>query len=124
MTKLQSSLKLCIEMVKDLEEFERSGSKEAFRKQLREEFVRRSGAASLDEALVTAMTSLVPLLHQTCGPARKRIGRSPKRRKPAPNRLPLWECAKGGAPNPLRRNSEPGAANRWKRYFVRHRSST
>ena len=52
MTKLQSSLDVAIEMLRDLEEFERSGSKEAFRKQLREEFVRRSGAANLDEALV------------------------------------------------------------------------
>jgi hypothetical protein len=46
MTKLQSSLDAAIEMLRDLEEFKRSGSKEAFRKQLREEFVRRSGAAS------------------------------------------------------------------------------
>jgi hypothetical protein len=33
-------------MLRDLEEFERSGGKEAVRKQLREEFVRRSGAAA------------------------------------------------------------------------------
>jgi hypothetical protein len=46
MTKLQSSLDVVIEMLRDLEEFERSGSKGAFRKQLREEFVLRSGAAS------------------------------------------------------------------------------
>jgi hypothetical protein len=65
MTKPQSSLDVVIEMLRDLEEFERSGSKEAFRKQLREEFVCRSGAASLDEALPTAMTSLVHLLRQT-----------------------------------------------------------
>jgi hypothetical protein len=82
MTKLQSPLDVAMEMLRDLEEFERSGSKEAFRKQLREEFVRRSGAASLDEALVTAMTSLVPLLRQTSGPSRKRAARSPKPRKP------------------------------------------
>jgi hypothetical protein len=67
MTKPQSSLDAVIEMLRDLEEFERSGSKEAFRKQLREEFVRRSGAANLDEALATTMTSLVPLLRQTLG---------------------------------------------------------
>jgi hypothetical protein len=67
MTKRQSSLDVVIEMLRDLEDFERSGGKEAFRKQLREEFVRRSGAASLDAALATAMTSLVPLLHQTLG---------------------------------------------------------
>ena len=77
MTKRQSSLDVVIEMLRDLEEFERSGSKEAFRKQLREEFVRRSGTASLDEALATTMTSLVPLLRQTLG-SRKRIARSPK----------------------------------------------
>ena len=67
MTKRQSSLDVVIEMLRDLEEFKRSGSKEAFRQQLREEFVRRSGAASLDEALATAMMSLVPLLRQTLG---------------------------------------------------------
>ena len=68
MTKLQSPVDVAVEMLRDLEEFNRSGSKEAFRKQLREEFVRRSGAASLDEALATAMMSLVPLLRQTSGP--------------------------------------------------------
>ena len=82
MTKLQSAVDVAIETLRDLEEFERSGSKEAFRKQLREEFVRRSGTASLDEALVTAMTSVVPLLGQTSGPSRKRGARSPKPRKP------------------------------------------
>jgi hypothetical protein len=68
-------------MLRDLEEFKRTGSKEAFRKQSREEFVRRSGAASLDEALVTAMTSLVPLLRQTLGtsgPSRKPVAASSK----------------------------------------------
>ena len=85
MTKLQSSLDVALEMLKDLEEFKRSGSKEAFRKQLREEFVRRSGAASLDEALATAMTSLFSLVHQTVGttgPSRKRVARPPKPSKP------------------------------------------
>ena len=85
MTKLQSPVDVAMEMLRDLEEFKRSGGKEAFRKQLREEFVRRSSAASLDEALVTAMTSLVPLLRQTVGtrgPSRKRVARSPKPRKP------------------------------------------
>ena len=67
MTKLQSSLDVVIEMLRDLEEFERSGGKEAFRKQLRKEFVRRSGAANLDEALATTMTSVVPLMRQTLG---------------------------------------------------------
>ena len=67
MTKLQSSLDVVIEMLRDLEEFERSGGKEAFRKQLRKEFVRRSGAANLDEALATTITSVVPLLRQTLG---------------------------------------------------------
>ena len=85
MTKLQSPLDVAMEMLNDLEEFNRSGNKEAFRKQLREEFVRRSGAASLDEALATATTSLFPLLRQTLGtsgPSRKRVARSPKPRKP------------------------------------------
>jgi hypothetical protein len=84
MTKLQSSLDEAMELVRDLEEFKRSGS-EAFRKQLGEEYVRRLGAASLDEALAAAVTSLVTL-HQTLGmrgPSRKRIARSPKPRKPA-----------------------------------------
>ena len=67
MTNPQSSLDVVIEMLRDLEEFERSGGKEAFRKQLRKEFVRRSGAANLDEALATTMTSVVPLLRQTLG---------------------------------------------------------
>ena len=67
MTKRQSSLDVVIEMLRDLEEFERSGGKEAFRKQLRKEFVRRSGAANLDEALATTITSVVPLLRQTLG---------------------------------------------------------
>ena len=62
MTRLQSSLDAAIEMLRDLEEFKRSGRKEAFRQQLREEFVRRSGAVNLDEALAMAMKSLVPLL--------------------------------------------------------------
>jgi hypothetical protein len=79
MTKLQSSLDVVMEMLKDLEEFERSGSKEALSKQLREEFVLRSGAASLDEALVTAMTSVVPLLRQTSGPSRKPVATSNSR---------------------------------------------
>ena len=82
MTKLEPCLDEAVEMVRDLEEFKRSGSKEAFRKQLREEFVRRSGAASLDEALATAMTSLVPLLRETRDQSRKRVARSPKPRKP------------------------------------------
>jgi hypothetical protein len=85
MTKPQSSVDEAVEMLRDLEEFNRSGSKEAFRKQLREEFVLRSGAASLDEALATAMTSLFSLLRQTVeasGPSRKTVVRSPKPRKP------------------------------------------
>jgi hypothetical protein len=82
MIKLQTSLDVAIEMLRDLQEFGRSGSKEAFRKQLREEFVRRSGAASLDEALAKAMATLLPLLLQTSGPSRKRVARSPKPRKP------------------------------------------
>ena len=79
----QSFLDEAIEIVRDLEEFKRSGSKEAFKKQLGEEFVRRLGAASLDEALATAMMSLAPLLRQTRGQSRKRVARTPKARKPA-----------------------------------------
>ena len=82
MSKLQSAPDVAIEMLRDLEEFERSGSKEAFRKQIREEFVHRSGVASLDEALVTGITSLVPALRQTLG-SRNRVARSPKPRKRA-----------------------------------------
>ena len=61
MIKLQSPVDVAVEMLRDLEEFNRSGSKDTFRKQLREKFVRRSGAASLDVALTTAMTSLLCL---------------------------------------------------------------
>ena len=81
MTKQQSPPDVAMEMLRDLEEFNRSGSKEAFRKQLCEDFVRRSGAASLDQALATAMMSLVSLLRQTpgtSGPSRKRVARSAK----------------------------------------------
>jgi hypothetical protein len=56
---MQSPLDAAIEMLRDLEEFKRSGSKEAFRKQLGEVYVRRSGAAGPDEVL-TASDSLVP----------------------------------------------------------------
>ena len=83
MTKLQSSLDAAIEMVRDLEEFKRSSSKEAFRRQIGEEYVRRLGAASVDEALATAMLSLVPLVDHTRGQSRKRVARSPKPSKPA-----------------------------------------
>jgi hypothetical protein len=82
MTK-QSFLDEAMEIVKDLEEFKRSGSKEAFRKQLRDEFVRRSGAASLDEALATAMASVLCQTLRMSGLSRKRVARSPKPRKPA-----------------------------------------
>jgi hypothetical protein len=79
---MKSSLDAAIEMLRDLEEFKRPGSKERFRKQLGEEFVRRLGAASLDEALPRAMMSLVPLMRETRGQSRKRVARSPKPRKP------------------------------------------
>jgi hypothetical protein len=81
MTKLESRVDVAMEMLMDFEEFNRSGSKEAFKKQLREEFVRRSGASSLDEALATAMTSLLCLALGTSGRSRKRVARSPKPRK-------------------------------------------
>jgi hypothetical protein len=80
MTKLQSPVDVAIEMLRDLEEFKRSGSKQAFRKQLGEEFVRRSGAASLDEAVGMALASLVPFCETTM-PSRKRVARSSKPRK-------------------------------------------
>jgi hypothetical protein len=81
MSKLQSSVDAAIEMMRDLEEFKRSGSKEAFRKQLGEEYVRRLGGVSVDEALAAAMMSLVPLVDHTRGQSRKRVARSPKPRK-------------------------------------------
>jgi hypothetical protein len=80
---MKSFLDEAMEIVKDLEEFKRSGSKEAFRKQLRDEFVRRSGAASLDEALATAMASVLCQTLRMGGLSRKRVARSPKPRKPA-----------------------------------------
>jgi hypothetical protein len=83
MTRLQSSVDVAVEMLRDLEEFGRSGSKEAFRKQLGEEFVRRSGAASLDEALATALAPLFSFCKTTI-PSQKRGARSPKPRKPDP----------------------------------------
>jgi hypothetical protein len=87
MIKLQSSVDVAVEMLRDLEEFNRSGSKDAFKKQLREEFVRCSGAASLDEALTTAMTSLLCLTLGTSGSSRKRVARSSKPRRPAGSNL-------------------------------------
>jgi hypothetical protein len=84
MTKQQPFLDLAMEMRRDLQEFGRSGSKEAFRKQLCEEFVRRLGAASPNEALAMALVPLVRLLHkpiETTMPSRKRGARSPKPRK-------------------------------------------
>ena len=76
---MQSSVDVAVEILKDLEEFDRSGSKEGFRKQLREEFVRRSGAAGLEEALAMALASL----YETTLPSWKRVAGSPKPRKPA-----------------------------------------
>ena len=70
-------------MLRELEEFKRSGSKEAFRKQLGEEYVRRLGGASVHETLATAIMSLVPLVRQMRGQSRKRVARLPKSRKPA-----------------------------------------
>jgi hypothetical protein len=65
MTKLQTPVDVAMDMLRDLEEFERSGGKETFMKQLREEFVLRSGAASLDEALRKSMASLLCQTLQT-----------------------------------------------------------
>jgi hypothetical protein len=82
MCKPQSPVNVATEMLRDLEEFKRSGNKEAFMKQLREEFVLRSGAASLEEALGKAMESLLCLTLGTSGPSRKCDARSSKPRKP------------------------------------------
>jgi hypothetical protein len=81
MTKLESPVDVAMEMLRDLEEFNRSSSKESFRKQLREEFVLRSGAANLDEAVTAALVSLIPF-SETTMPSRKRGARSPKPREP------------------------------------------
>jgi hypothetical protein len=65
MTKLQSSLDAAVEMVRDLEEFKRSGSKEAFRKQLGEEYVRRLGAVF--RSCCFSMDYLMHILHAKRG---------------------------------------------------------
>jgi hypothetical protein len=80
MTK-QSFVDEAVEILRDLKEFKTFGSKEAFRKQLGEEYVRRLGGASVHETLATAMMSLVPLVRQTRGQSAKRVARSPKRKK-------------------------------------------
>jgi hypothetical protein len=58
MTKWQSAIDVAVRLLGDLQEAQRTGSK-AFREALREEFVRRSGASSLEQALAMAMTSLM-----------------------------------------------------------------
>jgi hypothetical protein len=64
MTKRQSPIDVALELLRDLENFQRSGSKQAFREELRERFVRRSGASSLDQALAMAMASLIRLTNE------------------------------------------------------------
>jgi hypothetical protein len=59
MTKRQSAIDAAVGLLGELQEAQRTGSKQAFREALREEFVRRSGASSLEQALATAMTSLM-----------------------------------------------------------------
>ena len=59
MTKQQSAVDVAVGLLGDLQEAQRTGSKQAFREALREEFVRRSGASSLEQALAMAMTSLM-----------------------------------------------------------------
>jgi hypothetical protein len=81
MTK-QSFLDEAVMMLRELEEFKRSGSKEAFRKQLGQEYARRLGGAGISEALATAMMSLVPLVRQTRGQSRKRVPDRPSRENP------------------------------------------
>ena len=83
MTKPQSPVDMATEMWRDLKEFERSGGKEAFLKQLQEEFVLGSGAASLDQALWKAMGALLFQTIQTGWLTRKRVAKSRKPRKPA-----------------------------------------
>jgi hypothetical protein len=59
MTKRQSAVDVAVGLLGDLQAAQGTGSKQAFREALREEFVRRSGASSLDQALALAMTSLM-----------------------------------------------------------------
>jgi hypothetical protein len=61
MTKRQSPTDVALELLRDLENYQRSGGKQAFRKELRERFVRRSGCSSLDQTLAMAMASLIRL---------------------------------------------------------------
>jgi hypothetical protein len=59
MTKRQSAIDVAVGLLRDLQEAQGTGSKQAFREALCEEFVRRSGASSLEQALTMAMTSLM-----------------------------------------------------------------
>ncbi len=59
MNKRQSPVDVVLDILRDLEDFQRTGGKEAFRQALREDFIRRSGAASLEQALSMAMASLI-----------------------------------------------------------------
>jgi hypothetical protein len=65
MNKQQSSVDVAVELLRDLEEFQRTGSKEALRETIREEFVRRSGASSPEQALVMAMDAVIKELKST-----------------------------------------------------------
>jgi hypothetical protein len=65
MNKQQSPVDVAEELIKDLEEFQRTGSKQTFREAIREEFVRRSGASSPEQALAIAMDSLIRELKST-----------------------------------------------------------
>jgi hypothetical protein len=82
MTKPLPSLDAALEIWGDLNEFGRSGSKEAYRKRLGEEFLRRLGP-SAGETLAAAMMSLATLRQTLLAsePSRKRVARSPKPRK-------------------------------------------
>ena len=82
MNKLESPVAVAMEMLKNLEEFNQSGTKDAFMTQLREGFVRRSGASSLDEAVARAMMCLLCLTLGTSGRSRKPVARSRKPKKP------------------------------------------
>jgi hypothetical protein len=52
MTKQKSPTDVAVELLGDLQNFQRTGSKEAFREEMRREFVRRSGLPTLDQALL------------------------------------------------------------------------
>ena len=75
MTKHQSPVEVALEMIKELQEYERNGGKQAFKEALRKEFVQRSGHPSLDQPLLNALETLASLLRP------KHVLRRTKKRK-------------------------------------------